>query len=99
MCSVSTPPQQKSSLRMRLYVSVEVFFSREPFARAGVTSSAYIRFHLESFFNEMYILRERMNAFTVKIGREFEHHLRVGRRKARTNALQFATNDECRNIG
>jgi len=50
---------------------VEVYLSRLPFTRAGIVPSKYIRFQIESFFNEMYILYERMKKFTVKIGREF----------------------------
>ncbi len=51
--------------------SVEVYLARLPFTRAGIAPSKYIRFQIESFFNEMYILYERMKKFTVKVGREF----------------------------
>lgn len=50
---------------------VEVYLSRLPFTRAGIAPSKYIRFQIESFFNEMYILYERMKKFTIRIGREF----------------------------
>ncbi|HEV7426572.1 MAG TPA: hypothetical protein VGQ46_09405 [Thermoanaerobaculia bacterium] len=51
--------------------NVELYLSRFAFAEDGVRPSAYIRYHVESFLNEMYILRERMDAFAVKIGKEF----------------------------
>jgi len=49
---------------------VEVYLSRLPFTRAGIAPSRYIRLQIESYFNEMYILYERMKKFTIKIGRE-----------------------------
>ena len=51
--------------------NVEVYLGRYPFSWARIGPSAYIRFHLESYFNEMYILQERMKAFTRRLGREF----------------------------
>ena len=51
--------------------NIEVYLSRLPFTRVGIAPSKYIQFQLDSFFNEMYILRERMKMFPVKIQREF----------------------------
>jgi hypothetical protein len=51
---------------------VEIYLSRLPFSSSGVTSSRYLHFQLESFFNEMYILHQRMKAFTTKLAREFK---------------------------
>ena len=50
---------------------VETYLARFPFSRRGIPASAYIRFHLESFLNEAYILRERMDAFALGLSREF----------------------------
>jgi hypothetical protein len=55
----------------------EIYLSRFPFAEDGVRSSAYIRYHLGSFMNELYILQERMDAFCTRMGREFRKDKRV----------------------
>jgi hypothetical protein len=51
--------------------NIVIYLSRLPFTRVGIAPSKYIQYQLESFFNEMYILRERMKIFPVKLQREF----------------------------
>lgn len=51
--------------------AVERYLGRFPFLKEGVSASSYIRFHLESYFNEGYILSERMRLFAQRLRREF----------------------------
>jgi hypothetical protein len=53
--------------------AAETYLGRFPFLRQGITASSYIRFHLESYFHEGYILSERMRVFPERLRREFRN--------------------------
>lgn len=63
--------------------NVEIYLSRFPFAAQEVSRSAYLRFHLASFFNELYILQLRMDKFAVGLCREF---------RSERNAAEISSN-------
>jgi hypothetical protein len=51
--------------------SVELYLSRFAFAKQGVRASVYIQFHVGNYYNEGYILSERMKVFAKVLQREF----------------------------
>ena len=54
----------------------EVLIRRFPFANTRIKRTRYLRFVIESYLAEAYILKERMVAYLTTIGRLFRHHAR-----------------------
>jgi hypothetical protein len=50
---------------------IEVYISRFPFARTRVDKHDYLKHQIQSYFQEIYILRERLKVFLTRLGREF----------------------------
>lgn len=48
---------------------VEVYIRRFPYSKTSITRHRYLRYHIESHFNEIYILRERLKTFLTIIER------------------------------
>jgi hypothetical protein len=51
--------------------NVPIYIRRFPYRRAGVEKTAYLRYHIENYLNELYILKERMNALLTVISRRY----------------------------
>lgn len=50
---------------------IEIYINRFPFAETSVTKPRYLRYHVENYFNEMYLLKKRLLAFLTITGRSF----------------------------
>jgi len=48
---------------------IETFISIDPPVEEGVNSSNYLNYHVHNYFQEMYILKERLNAYLTLIQR------------------------------
>jgi hypothetical protein len=48
---------------------IVAYISVFPYRGKKVTKSRYLRYHVETYLNEMYLLKERLNAFITYIGR------------------------------
>jgi len=51
--------------------NVSIYIRRFPYHRAGVEKTAYLRYHIENYLNELYILKNRMNALLTVISRRY----------------------------
>src|SRR5688572_20788525 len=51
--------------------AVELYLSRFAFAKQGVRASTYIQFHMGHYYNEGYILSERIKVFSTALQRQF----------------------------
>jgi hypothetical protein len=50
----------------------EVYIRRFPFARTRITRERYLRVHIEAYFHECHILRERLVAYAKRITRAYK---------------------------
>jgi hypothetical protein len=48
---------------------IEVYIRRFPYAKTPITRPRHLRYHIESHFNEVYILRERLKTFLTMVER------------------------------
>lgn len=53
--------------------NIAFYVRRFPYARARIKKSAYLRYHVENYLNELYILQERLKAFTTVISRLYKN--------------------------
>jgi hypothetical protein len=53
-------------------VYLKYFPKRKSFAKAGITERKYMIYHIENYFQEIYILKERMNRFFKFLSRRFK---------------------------
>ena len=51
---------------------IEVYISSFPYRNKNITKPRHLRYHIESYFNEIYILKERLNAYLTVVGRCFK---------------------------
>jgi hypothetical protein len=51
--------------------NVSIYIRRFPHRRAGVEKTAYLRYHVENYLSELYILKNRMKAFLTIISRRY----------------------------
>lgn len=86
--------------------NIEVYIRRAPDGRLGVSKAAYLRYHVENYLAELYILRERLLAYGTFISRRYRRDHRkaeiagtVSRnRKAVTDAFRGVTHARGRHI-
>lgn len=51
---------------------IETYLSRNPYSKLGVDKHRYLlRYHVTNYFHEMYILQERLRAFTTSLVRKY----------------------------
>lgn len=50
---------------------IETYLSRNPYSRLGVDKHRYLRYHVTNYLNEVYILQERLQAFTTGLLRKY----------------------------
>ncbi|KAF0209029.1 MAG: hypothetical protein FD171_670 [Actinobacteria bacterium] len=49
--------------------NVAVYVRRFPYANAGIEKGAYLRYHVENYLNELYILEKRLEAYIKVVSR------------------------------
>jgi hypothetical protein len=52
--------------------NIPVYISSFPYRHAGIENGAYLRYHIENYLHELYILRERMKKYLTVISRLFK---------------------------
>ena len=57
---------------VRTLSDIEVYISGFPYRNKNITKPRHLRYHIESYFNEIYILKERLNAYLTIVGRCFK---------------------------
>lgn len=55
---------------------IELYVRRFPYRGSRVTRERYLRFHIEAYFHEAYILRERLSAFGKRSTRAYKRGAR-----------------------
>jgi len=55
--------------------NIELYIRRAP--RTGVSKAAYLRYHVENYLAELYVLRERLLAYSTLISRRYKHDYRL----------------------
>ena len=53
---------------------IEIYLSRTPYTRLGVSKARYLKYHVTNYLNEIYMLRERIEAFTKTIERKYKQN-------------------------
>lgn len=56
--------------------NTEVYLRRFPFRGTRITLPSYLKYHVENYFNEVYILEQRVLSYLTKIGREYRRDSR-----------------------
>jgi hypothetical protein len=52
--------------------NISVYVSSFPFRTESVSRVGYLRYHIENYLNELYILKERLVSFTITIDRAYK---------------------------
>ena len=52
--------------------NIPFYISRFPYSKTRITREEYMRFHVEAFFNEIYIFKERLEKYCKTIERQFK---------------------------
>lgn len=70
---------------------IAFYMSRFPFQRTRITRERYLQFHVESYFSEIYVLRERLKWYITMLERQYKRDPGLsnvqGRCKALTDAI------------
>jgi hypothetical protein len=53
-------------------LDIQTYVRRYPFRGTRITRERYLRFHIEAYYHEVYILRERLNTFAKRIVRAYK---------------------------
>ncbi len=67
--------------------NTEVYLRRFPFRGTRITLPGYLKYHVENYFNEVYILEQRVLSYLTKIGREYRRDSRHAEVLAATRPL------------
>jgi hypothetical protein len=51
---------------------IEIYISTFPYRNKPITRPRHLRYHLENYFNEIYLLKERLKAYLAKIGKYYK---------------------------
>ena len=66
---------------------VSVYIGSYPYRSVKLDKNRYLRYHIENYFHEIYILRERLTAFLKRVGRGFREDRRHSSVLAATRPL------------
>jgi hypothetical protein len=51
--------------------NIAIYVRRFPYANAGVEKGAYLRYHVENYLQELYILKERLKSYLTTVSRAY----------------------------
>lgn len=60
------------SSSLRTLEDIEVYINSFPYRNKKITKLRNLSYHIENYFSELYILRERLNAYLSKISKSFK---------------------------
>lgn len=78
------------SKSLETLIDIEFYISRFPFQRTRVTRERYLQFHVESYFSEIYLLRERLKRYITLLERQYKRSLGISNVQERCKALTDA---------
>lgn len=69
---------------------IAFYISRFPFHRTHITRERYLQFHVESYFSEIYIFRERLKRYITLLERQYKRDPGLSNVKERCKTLTDA---------
>jgi hypothetical protein len=57
--------------------NISVYIRRFPYSNTGITRNAYLRYHMENYLNELYILSKRMETYVTMVQRMYKGNVAV----------------------
>lgn len=78
--------------------NTEVYLRRFPFSGTRITLPGYLKYHVENYFNEMYIFEQRVLKYLTQIGREYRSDSRHAKVLAATRPLFRLVDQELKGI-
>lgn len=66
---------------------IAFYIGRFPFHRTRITRERYLQYHVESYFSETYILRERLTRYVTLLERQYRRDPRISNVQGRCKAL------------
>jgi RNase P/RNase MRP subunit POP5 len=66
---------------------IAFYIGRFPFHRTRITRERYLQFHVESYFSEVYILRERLKRYVTLLERQYRRDPRISNVQDRCKVL------------
>ncbi len=64
-------------------LEIEIYIGRFPYRNKKISKTRHLAYHMENYLNEIYILKERLNAYFTTIGRLYrkdERHQNISKR-------------------
>ncbi len=77
---------------------VSVYIGSYPYRSVELDKNRYLRYHIENYFHEIYILRERLTAFLKRVGRGFREDRRHSSVLAATRPLFPMVTDSLKGV-
>ena len=77
---------------------IETYIGSFPYRSEKLNKIRHLRYHIESYFHETYILRERIRAYLTRIGRAFKNDNRHSKVLAATRPLFASTNSTLQGV-
>jgi predicted transcriptional regulator with HTH domain len=68
--------------------NIAVYVRRFPYTNSGVEKGAYLRYHVENYLQELYILKERLKSYLTAIARAYRLDPRGPRLRAIAKAIE-----------
>jgi predicted transcriptional regulator with HTH domain len=68
--------------------NIAIYVRRFPYANAGVEKGAYLRYHVENYLQELYILKERLKSYVTIVSRAYRLDPRGERLTAVAKAIE-----------
>lgn len=59
---------------MRTLKDIEVYINSFPYRKKSITKLQNLSYHIENYFSELYILKERLKVYLKQIGRSFKNY-------------------------
>jgi len=57
---------------IRTLKDIEIYIASFPYHNKTITKPRHLRYHLENYFNEIYLLKERLIAYLTTVGKSFK---------------------------
>lgn len=82
----------------RTLKDIEVYLSSCPYRNPQITKPRHLRYHVESYFNEVYILKERLISYLTIVGRCYKGDKRHSDILSRTKPLFGLVNKSLKGV-
>jgi hypothetical protein len=82
----------------RTLEDIAFYIRRFPFSRTMVTKERYLQFHVECYYAEVYLLRERLKSYLKFIGRRFKRDPSLPSLQATCQRLEEVTTEALKGV-